>query len=157
MLLYDVVSMIDNTEDKTRRQWTSECQGRSSESKTQKWKRVSNSGKSGSSKKLKSRYVSDDSESDSSSSSSSSSSSDLDSTSNNENFDPKPDKPTGKVKIPKHVTKYIVKYATKSIDKKTRQDITKNWPVPDNKSLKRFEVDRFVRRIILKVENGMAN
>ena len=149
---YDAVSMIDNTEDETRRQWTSECQGRSGERKTQKRKRVSNSGKSGSNKRFKSRYVSDDSESDSSSNSSSSSSfsSDSDSTSDNENLDPKPDKPTGKVKIPKHVTKYMVKYATKGIDKKTRQDITNNWPVPDNKSLKGLEVERFFKKNYFK-------
>lgn len=75
---------------------------------------MSNSGKSGSSQKPKSIYVSDDSESDSSSTSF-----DSDSTSDKENLDPKPDKPTGKVKLPKHVTKCIVKYATKGIDKKT--------------------------------------
>ena len=113
---------------------------------------MSNSGKSGSNKKFKSRYVSDDSESDSSSNSSSNSSfsSDSDSTSDNENFDPKPDKPTGKVKIPKHVTKKIVKNATKGIDKKTRQDITNNWPVPDNKSLKGLEVERFFKKDYFK-------
>ena len=40
----------------------------------------------------------------------------------------------------------MVKYATKGIDKKTRQEITKNWPIPDSKSLKGLEVDRFFRK-----------
>ena len=54
------------------------------------------------------------------------------------------------MKVPKHVTKYIEKYATKGIDKKTRQEVTKNWPVPDSKFLRALEVDRFFKKNYFK-------
>ncbi|VDH94545.1 Hypothetical predicted protein [Mytilus galloprovincialis] len=65
----------------------------------------------------------------------------------NEAFDPEPSlSKDKKEKVPSHVTKYIEKYALKGISKKTRQDMSLNWPIPSSKGLKALETDRFFKK-----------
>ncbi|CAG2233597.1 unnamed protein product [Mytilus edulis] len=100
--------------------------------------------------KIKHRKVVNHSSSSSentSSSESSSSNSESESSEDNEAFDPEPSlSKDKKEKVPSHVTKYIEKYALKGISKKTRQDMSLNWPIPSSKGLKALETDRFFKK-----------
>ena len=152
----DEASLVDHSEDETRRQWTEHLEGQG-QSKTLSRKRKQTASSVQNSKKRRNNGYSslsseseDADSSDDDKSSNSSSGSESDKFSDTENFVPKPEKSKSQVKIPKHVTKYIVKYAIKGIDKKNRQEMTKSWPIPESKQLKGLEVDRFFKKNYFK-------
>ena len=58
----------------------------------------------------------------------------------------KGDKEEKKSHIPTKVLKYLCKYATRGISKKTRQTIIKRWPIPTHKRLKGLNLDRLFKK-----------
>ncbi|CAG2257403.1 unnamed protein product [Mytilus edulis] len=138
----DEMSLVDGTEEDVRQSW--------SDLDTKNPKRKRDDSVPSRKGKIKHRKVVNHSSSSSentSSSESSSSNSESESSEDNEAFDPEPSlSKDKKEKVPSHVTKYIEKYALKGISKKTRQDMSLNWPIPSSKGLKALETDRFFKK-----------
>ncbi|CAG2197965.1 unnamed protein product [Mytilus edulis] len=138
----DEMSLVDGTEEDVRQAW--------SDLDTKNPKRKRDDSVPSRKGKIKHRKVVNHSSSSSentSSSESSSSNSESESSEDNEAFDPEPSlSKDKKEKVPSHVTKYIEKYALKGISKKTRQDMSLNWPIPSSKGLKALETDRFFKK-----------
>ncbi|XP_071135182.1 uncharacterized protein [Mytilus edulis] len=136
------MSLVDGTEEDVRQSW--------SDLDTKNPKRKRDDSVPSRTGKIKHRKVVNHSSSSSentSSSESSSSNSESESSEDNEAFDPEPSlSKDKKEKVPSHVTKYIEKYALKGISKKTRQDMSLNWPIPSSKGLKALETDRFFKK-----------
>lgn len=170
----DDVSIMDNTEQEVRRQWSSD-EETDKENDVPRRKRKRSpcpsprtrrrspspsppSRKRRSKSKAKSRRVSSSESSESSSSDSTSSSDSSDSSDDvGKPFKPKLSSKSPKFNIPKHVTKYFEKYATKGLKKKVRQEVASNLPVPKSKKLKALEIDRFFKKNFCNKSNTRFN
>ena len=96
-------------------------------------------------------FIAPSSSSSGSSSDSGDSSSSVSGQSEYENFKPESIvKVNQNKKVPTHIVRYVEKYATKGIDKKTRQEMTSNWLTPSSDKLKGLETDRFFRKNYFK-------
>lgn len=145
----DSVSIVDGTEDDTRRLWSHNSpgevntRGRSlNRNTTRKRKRRS---------KSRSRSSSSSSSSSTSSSSESSSSSSSSSSSDSEDEENK-FKPVDDVQhhIPKSIIKFVSKYASKGVNKKIRHTVSRNLPIPKSKKLRGLNLDRFFKKNFMK-------
>ena len=152
----DAMSMYDASEESTLRRWSSE-QGnvdKDDASNSRKRRRnvpVDSPKVKRSKKSVSSRSESESSDSSSTSKSDQDSSDNLSDTETSRPFKPKlKNKKVVSTKVPKHVKKYIERYAIKGLKTQVRQGVTNNWPIHESKRLRPLSVDIFFRKHFFK-------
>ena len=158
----DAMSMYDASENSTLRRWSSEKGNVDKDGASNSRKRRRNVPVDFTKVKWSKKSVSSSSESESSDSSSSSesdqdSSDNLSDTETSRPFKPKlKNKKVVSTKVPKHLNKYLERYAIKGLKKQVRQEATNNWPMI-LKSLGLCQLTDFFGSIFSKVLSGIKN